>query len=269
MREKSAAGGRLSAARLSGGGAMVLIRNGVLRVGEVWFDEEPGVPPPDIVRHRQRPRAGDGPGWRPFTTIVLDLTLPEATLLAGLKKDTQYAVRRATTKDGLVYRPADIAGPDDLEPFAGFYDAFAARKGLAPLDRTILRAYAAANVLDLSCVSDADGAPLVWHAYYRGTDRVRLLHSASHFRESDDSAYRAMLGRANRFHHWQDILRFKKEGITVYDLGGWYAGHEDEEKLRINKFKEEFGGTLVETYDGERALTWKGRLYRFVTSSVR
>jgi hypothetical protein len=26
-----------------------------------------------------------------------------------------------------------------------------------------------------------------------------------------------MIGRANRYHHWHDIQRFKSEGISTYD----------------------------------------------------
>lgn len=70
---------------------------------------------------------------------------------------------------------------------------------------------------------------------------------------------RNLIGRANRFHHWQDMLRFKQAGIRVYDFGGWYQGTTDTEKLGINRFKAEFGGTVVTNYNCKLLLTAKSR----------
>ena len=88
-----------------------------------------------------------------------------------------------------------------------------------------------------------------------------LFYSASLFRELDNSAIRNRIGRANRLLHWQDMLHFKAGGISVYDFGGWYAGDSDLERLRINKFKEEFGGQIVKNHICERALTVKAKLF--------
>jgi hypothetical protein len=70
----------------------------------------------------------------------------------------------------------------------------------------------------------------------------------------------AYIGRANRLHHWSDMLRFRGEGFGIYDFGGWYAGTQDETLLRINRFKERFGGELVVQYNCDQAITWKGAL---------
>jgi lipid II:glycine glycyltransferase (peptidoglycan interpeptide bridge formation enzyme) len=70
-----------------------------------------------------------------------------------------------------------------------------------------------------------------------------------------------MLGRANRYHHWEDMLRFKKSGISVYDFGGWYVGDTDQEKLRINDFKNKFGGQIVKNFNCNYCINIKGSLY--------
>ena len=70
----------------------------------------------------------------------------------------------------------------------------------------------------------------------------------------------AYIGRANRLHHWLDVLRFRDEGFAIYDFGGWYAGRENEELLRINCFKESFGGKVVFHYKCDQGLSWKGSL---------
>jgi hypothetical protein len=70
-----------------------------------------------------------------------------------------------------------------------------------------------------------------------------------------------MVGRANRYHHWQDIVKFKNLGIATYDLGGWYADTTDPAKININKFKEEFGGELVKHFNCRHGITTKGKLF--------
>ena len=84
---------------------------------------------------------------------------------------------------------------------------------------------------------------------YRAEGRARLFQSASSFRELDSSSMRSLTGRANRFQHWHDMLRFKEGGVVSYDFGGWYEGREDQERLRINSFKEEFGGQVVKAFN--------------------
>jgi len=69
-----------------------------------------------------------------------------------------------------------------------------------------------------------------------------------------------LIGRANCFHTWHDILRFQRQGIETYDFGGWYGGTENAEKLRINRFKESFGGKVVPEFNYEVGVTIAGRL---------
>ena len=44
------------------------------------------------------------------------------------------------------------------------------------------------------------------------------------------------------------------------DMGGWYGGHEDQALLHINKFKEDFGGKVVEIYNSMAGISIKGKL---------
>ena len=64
------------------------------------------------------------------------------------------------------------------------------------------------------------------------------------------------------------MVRFKSAGISTYDFGGWYEGTTDHERLRINKFKEQFGGEIVKNYICEQALTLKGALFLRIRSSL-
>ena len=54
------------------------------------------------------------------------------------------------------------------------------------------------------------------------------------------------MGRANRFLHLEAIKLFKKDGYSLYDLGGYAKNTTDPVMIGINKFKDSFGGRLLE-----------------------
>jgi hypothetical protein len=85
-----------------------------------------------------------------------------------------------------------------------------------------------------------------------------LLHTAGIFRAAREADRRALVGRASRCLLWRDMLRFQQAGVRVFDFGGWYSGRSDQEKLRINAFKEAFGGELSNEWNCERAVTLRG-----------
>lgn len=86
-----------------------------------------------------------------------------------------------------------------------------------------------AGILDLSRALDADGNVLVWHCQYGAQARIRQLHSASLFRHTPDKDRARLISRANRYHHYCDMLRFRESGYAIFDFGGWYAGKDDVE----------------------------------------
>jgi hypothetical protein len=227
-----------------------------LKVAEVCFDEPEPPARADIIRYQYRSAPvsrGHSPGLH---TLWIDLTGEPDSILAAMNSDTRHQIRRAS-KEAAVYEFQSRPDATWKDEFFQFYDRFAAGKGLAPANRTRLMAMLRHGVLDLSRMRGDDGEVLVWHAHVRGHDRVRLLHSASVFRElGKDTA--KVIGRVNRLQHWADMQRFRSEGIFTYDFGGWYAGGEDAAKLRINDFKRGFGGTVVPQYNADCPGTWKG-----------
>ena len=114
----------------------------------------------------------------------------------------------------------------------------------------------------LSSVSAPDGQVLAMHAYVRDPliRRARLLYSASHFRGTDDTAARNLIGRANRLLHWHEIESLHEQRYLQYDLGGIPIDDSDPAKNAIARFKREFGGTEVTEYNGYRANSLLGRL---------
>lgn len=237
---------------------MIIYKKNALRIGELWFDDEANGEPLDIVRYFQRTAPTADGTWTRFWTILIDLVLDPGVLLGKMKKDARYEIRRAENKDKLTYQVQTEVSDGCLAGFQSFYDAWAAQR-LSRVSRLRLLAFAKSGDLTLSRVTDENGDPLVWHAYLRVKDRARLLHSASTLRGLEDTARRSMLGRANRFHHWHDVLTFRAEGLRYYDFGGWYGGRSDRKGLSLNQFKEEFGGEIVLNYNSLKGLTYPGK----------
>jgi GNAT acetyltransferase-like protein len=240
---------------------IVYRKNGIAR-GEIWFDTSVSPVGVDVAEYYHVAESVAGCRCVDFYTILFDLGKSEDELFAAVRPEARRQIRKSDGSGELAYDhwfPADDAS---LDRFFAAYDELAAQKGLAALDRELTRAYAAAGHLDISLVRKTDGAPLAWHAYFRTPARIRQLHSIAFFRE--DKAERNLIGRAHRWQTWEDIKRAKASGIATFDLGGWYHGKSDQELLKVNAFKEEFGGVVVRHQICERAVTLKGKAYLFL-----
>jgi len=227
--------------------------------GEDWFAAAPPERGVDVheVFHIDEPV----PGYRcvEFYTLLFDLRASVDTLFAAVRPEARRQIRKTTESGEVAYEHFFPCGAQPLARFFSAYDELAAVKGLAALDRDVVELYARNGVLDLSMVRKTDGSELAWHANYRTPERARQLHSIAFFRA--DKAERNLVGRAHRYQTWMDILRFKDAGIPVFDLGGWYHGTSDEELLRINAFKEEFGGRVARQFICEKGVSLRGKTY--------
>ncbi|MHC0066590.1 hypothetical protein ACWATR_27330 [Nostoc sp. UIC 10890] len=240
---------------------LIVTKKFIFSVGEVWFDEDPPeLSNVDVLHYRQWIQPIQGSQSDEFHTRLIDLTKSQDELWESISSNDRYKIRRAEQKDQVVYEYFEHINSDIINDFSDFYDSFAFQKGLARINRIQLINRVKAGAIDISRIKLNNGEPLIWHVYYRSHNRVRLLHSAS-LKNSNDTSYQSILGRANRYHHWQDIVRFKNLGISVYDFGGWYTGNTDQEKLGINQFKEKFGGEIVKNFNCINGITIKGKLY--------
>jgi len=227
--------------------------------GEVWCDEKPpresGV---DIVLYCQREAPIADARTAPFLSLVTDLSVEEDAITDKFGTDCRYKIRRAETKDGM--RMEFITDPEArLDEFRAFYDAFAGEKSLEPCDRQWLVAACQARQLALTSAS-RNGEALVWHAYVMSGKTARLQYTGSCFRNREND-YRALVGRANRWLHWREMLRFKEMGIKRYDWGGLFEDESVPERAGINQFKKDFGGQQVRTYDCTVPVTLRGRIW--------
>jgi hypothetical protein len=238
---------------------MYICQSRFLTRAEVWYDDEPGdVRSADCIRFQQRSSPYPGSGWKYFHNYVVDLTQSVEQLTEQLNKDTAYKIRRARERDQIVCECCNPQDPEVLERFEAIYNPFAATKGLSCLDRAQLDSMAVAGVLDLSVARDSRGNLLVWHANHRDHRRATQMHSPSVYWKLPGSAARNLVGRANRYLMWSDMLRYKEQGLKCFDFGGWYDGTTDQALLGINEFKRGFGGQVVREYECQQILSLKG-----------
>jgi hypothetical protein len=237
---------------------VVTYRKAQLRVAEVFFDGT-GAESVDIVRYKFRATPVCGSQYAEFYTLWLNLEGKPDFLLAQMSRVTRSQIRRAQRED-LCYESASTPTRSWAEQFFEFYDSFAESKNLkSSIDRRRVLGLLSQGALDLSRISSPDGRVLVWHANLRSGKYACCLYSASLFRREVKSMA-AYIGRANRLHHWCDMLRFRDEGFAIYDFGGWYPGKQNEALLRVNRFKKSFGGELILQYNCDQGITWKGVL---------
>jgi hypothetical protein len=237
---------------------MIRFRNRGAVFGECWFDEQP--PPScdvDIVALRQRAAPVAGAQCTTGLTLVSDLTVEPEAIFAAYGKNCRQKIQRADARDDLSYEFA----PDvrtRLEDFCKFYDAFASHKALRPADRDWLLGARDAGRFTLAAASRG-GEALVWHGYVVGADTARMQFSASFFRDQQ-SVDRAVTARANRWLHWRTMLSFRSIGIARYDWGGLFEDESTPERAGINRFKNEFRGQPIRTFDCLIAQTARGHL---------
>lgn len=233
-----------------------------MRFTETWAGDELPSRGADIVRRFQCSAPMHKVPSSLNYTILIKLNHTEEELWGHLKRTTRYEIRRARSTDRLSCKmlgasESKLALPD----FRRFFFDAAKQKPQPPLNVAWLRAIARFGQLRLTRVMDENSTTLAWHAYHLGPQRATLLNSASAYRSPRSATSRQMVGRANRLLHWWDMLRFKESGVPVYDLGGWYSGQLDDARLRINYFKEQFGGEVTKQFTCERPVSLRGVLF--------
>lgn len=231
-----------------------------LRLKEVFFapDGAAGQTGADVFLLRQS--ATPVPKSVAFNTLHLDLAKSEDDLFAGCSKSNRYKIRRAENRDGVKCEHLDTPTDADIAAFVEFYGSFAAAKGVENATVERLTAFRDSGGLALSSAVGEDAGVLCRHSYLVDGNRAWLLHSASHRLTTADSGHRNMIGRANRYLHWRDIVHFREIGLRVFDFGGFGGPEASAEVQRIDEFKLSFGGEHVTEYDGARPETLVGRL---------
>jgi hypothetical protein len=249
---------------------LITYRKASLRVAEVFFDEKfgnRGNSDLDLIRHFYCSHPVPGARSTKIYTLWISLRQEPQSLLTNMSRATRAQLRQAA-KENFKCEFSSAPTNEWTTQFFDFFDRFADSMRLKRVNRRRLLALRKKNSLDLSRISSSEGKVLVWHANIRRGEFAFCLYSSSLFR-NHDRKMAAYIGRANRLLHWQDILRFRDEGVSTYDFGGWYPGSQNEALLNVNRFKESFGGELVVQYNCDVPLTPKGALALWLRAAAR
>jgi hypothetical protein len=241
------------------GNPLVVYNLRFITAAESWYSAPVEPCSADIIQCLQLDTPLPGSRTSEFQTIWIDLTKSEHELLAAVHKVTRNRIRRAA-QDNLCCDYWDVQALEQCDAFCSFFEQHRAHDGSLREVRRWTRAHAEHLTLGLSRIADSEGRTLVWHAYYRDAKYARGKYSVSISREANPEL-RALVGRANRYLTWEDIKRFKANGLSIYDLGGWYAGKDDQKLLAVNNFKEQWGGRIMSSFHCTRALTLKGAIF--------
>jgi lipid II:glycine glycyltransferase (peptidoglycan interpeptide bridge formation enzyme) len=247
----------------------------LLSLAEIWYNYHE-LPAKKVDAFRYKFVTEDKIGassYEELFTLLIDLTKEEGELFNRIKKNTRYEINRAQKKDGIActvfYEYGDY-NIDLIDKYINYYNRFAESKDRTKITRSDLEQFVDNKNLCVTCANSADESILTMHAYIVSDNTARLHHSSSLFHNSDDPEYRNLVARANRLLHWNDILYFKRVGLKWYDFGGWYGGEKTtgtyKEQLRINQFKESFGGEKKQEYSYIVPVTLLGKIAVFYRS---
>lgn len=213
----------------------------------------------DVIELNGYPTQIKGAKNKKQLSLILNLTNSDEELFNSIRKNVKYEINRCYKENVMctVLTPTElINNNEELLQFEKMYNKMYKEKNLSTrLDMNLVKRYLDNNLLCLT-KSYLEGKTLSYHAYLNDTKTTRLLYSCSDFRGDKEES--ALIARANKFLHWEDIKYFKSLGISVYDFGGI---HSFDNPNGIDKFKMAFGGDRIEYYNITLGNNLKGKLF--------
>ncbi|HHJ10648.1 MAG TPA: hypothetical protein ENK25_07120 [Bacteroidetes bacterium] len=181
-------------------------------------------------------------GFKRFPKYTKLINIADNRFTESFNKNTRWGIRKAIKSDII------CETTNHLPSFIAAYNAFNKHRKLeGTITEKKLKIYGDALIVRMAYQKDSP--IVVYHSYLldRSIQRVRALHSVSNSWNPElNNEERSLIGCANRYLHYQDMLFFREQGFVTYDFGG-YAYQTTDESLRgINNFKDSFGGILVE-----------------------
>jgi len=207
---------------------------------EIWFSEYPfDIEGYDRVFFRACKHKIDAEGFScaDFNTLVIDLTQNMDLIWKNMANNSCRRRIKRAEKSGV-----KIKLNQNYEDFYEINLSFRENKGLP------------ANTEDVEFlknngtlfVEEFDGEIIGGHFYLEDEKNIRSLIAGSKRLEVSEEVA-SMIGNANRLVIWKAIQYAKEKGIEEFDMGG-YSLTRDEQKDRINMFKESFGGKIATHY---------------------
>ena len=171
-------------------------------------------------------------------TVMIDLSLSEDELLAAMRRQTRYEVRRAA-KQGIV-----VTRDNSEEIFREFHQvqlATARRQGFVPPSLKVLLAEREAfgDQIQIYVARTAEGGPIAYGLIiWNGREGDYYEAASTDLNRKMPGAY-ALL--------WQAMRDLKAEGLERFNLWGIApAGQPGHRYAGVTTFKTGFGGSVVE-----------------------
>ena len=120
------------------------------------------------------------------------------------------------------------------------------------------------NKLLVISVSKNKQLDVAFHVYVKNNDAVVLWFSCSSFRNNNSD--KNLVGRINRYQHFEDITYFWQRNIRYYDWGGVKSF---DNPCGIDQFKYSFPGEKTYVYSKTVAATKKGALFLKIKKILR
>lgn len=236
----------------------------------VWFAEKP-LKKKGVISYREYIGEDYEQSGTEFDTLVSDLTKSEEEIKQQFSKNCRYYVNRAVREniDVKMYAGKEISD-EMILAFLDFFEEFWESKGSSLGNKDAwyqeFKVYRDQGALGIT-EAYVNGQKSVYHTHILTPQRVRLWHSASLYRlQEEDAATKNLIGIANRYLHYQEMLYYKSLGKTVYDWGGAGMG---EDVIHITEFKRSFGGTPVTYRDFEQVNGLAARFFKLAVKVLR
>ena len=195
-------------------------------------------------------------------TVMLNLNMPEEELLAGMRRQTRYEVRRAE-KLGIVVEKSNSEAM--FKEFHQVQVKTAKRQGFVPpnLKTLLAEREAFGDNIQIYLARTAEGEPIAYGMIIAGGEEGDYYEAAStELNRKLPGAY-ALL--------WQAMRDLKKAGYKRFNLWGIApAGQPNHRYAGVTTFKTGFGGEIIEYVPAhDLVLSKVGYLKDYVVESIR
>ena len=199
-------------------------------------------------------------------TLLTDLKYSEEEILANIKKNCKYEIRRSEREEVQVhfYEKQQICeNMEIIKKFETTYNQMFDKKRLSGyrFNLELVEKAIEMNSILISSCTNASGDNEVFHAYLRDNESCVLMYSASPLWGNEDKDKANEIGRMNKYLHWKDIQYFKNNGLSRYEWGGI---SDPKEPNGIDRFKMEFGGEVAQYNNYIIPVSIIGRVYTYL-----
>lgn len=174
---------------------------------------------------------------------IIDLHQTEEELFMKLHRSAKNPIKKTLKQEDLQYIEIINPSSQELKDFVLFYNKFAKRKQIEECNIEKISAYSEQGSLVIGLIKDAGNDDIISaHTYFCIGDHAYGMYAATKEYVAGDSYKGQLIGRANRYLYWMDIMSCKRKGLKWFNFGGKIINPHDDNGKNINRFKESFGG---------------------------